>query len=96
MIFGGVAKVSGDAEHQPYAMTLAHALLDVVPSIVVLQTPVSEKALEEGAALFWQLLHPGHARLAMKLAQARGQILLTVCLLEFSCLHVYSLCSCTM
>lgn len=57
------------ADH-PDANTLAHALLDSIPTVAGAEIELTQQALSSGAALFWHLLDPLQSRLAMKLAQA--------------------------
>lgn len=54
----------------PAALPVAHALLDCLPALAASGRPLPQEPLCMAAALYWRLLNPEHARLAVKLAQA--------------------------
>lgn len=70
--------ISGCVEHLahsldlPEAYALAHALLDHLPALT--RVPLDNAALQKAAALFWDLLDAGHARLAVKVAQVGAHV----------------------
>ncbi len=59
-----------ESEDESPAIPVAHAMLDCLQELARKAEPVPQTVLYTAAALYWKLLNPENARLAVKVAQA--------------------------